>query len=76
MKLTQKQMAENQIRAERGRDALEANAAKTGSGQEFRLVDLLVDLMHCSHANDGPTFFEEQIATARRHFQAEIKGEF
>ena len=75
MKLTQKQLAENQSRAQRGRDALEVYAATGGNGQEFLMVDLLADLMHYSHDNDGITLFELYLATARKHFQAEIKGE-
>ena len=75
MTLTQDQKDENERRAQRGRNALDAYAVEVGSDPEFRLVDLLVDLMHCSDADDEKPFFEEELASALQHFEAELKGE-
>jgi len=72
-RLTKAQKAENNRRAQRARNTLDAYAVEVGV-DESNLTDLLADLMHRSHLDCEAADFEDGLRRARMHFDAEIEG--
>jgi len=72
-KLTKLQRKHNQERVNRVADIIEGYKSRvTGEDAATCLRDVLADLMHFARANR--INFEEELATARKHFHDETSG--
>lgn len=69
--MDKQQKLENEQRAQRARNALDAYAVEAGRGPE-NLCDLLTDLMHMTAIDCETRPFEDELDTARKHFAAEV----
>lgn len=75
MALSKAQKRENEQRAQRGRDALDAHMVSTGyKDRTAALRDLLADLMHTAYADCEVEPFDEALNAARVFFDDEITG--
>jgi len=72
-RLTKKQKVENEARAQRARNVMDAYGLEVGA-DESNLTDLLADLLHRSHLDCEAENFEDALRRARMHFQAESEG--
>jgi hypothetical protein len=70
-RLTKKQRVENEARAQRARNVVDAYALDMG---EFTLADLLADFMHRAQIDCEAENFEDALRRARMHFEAESEG--
>lgn len=64
--------SENEERAQRGRNAIDAYIVESGD-DESALTDLLADLMHRSAADCEAENFNDALRKARMHFDAETE---
>lgn len=71
-RLTKKQKAENEARADRAGRVLDIYAQRVGC-DESNLTDLLADLMHRAHLYQGDDF-TDHLRRATMHFEAERDG--
>jgi hypothetical protein len=72
-RLTKKQRVENEARAQRARNVMDAYGLEVGT-DESNLTDLLADLLHRSHLDCEAENFEDALHSAQRHFEAESEG--
>lgn len=71
-RLTKKQRAENEDRAQRARNILDAYTLEPGCMlDESNLCDLLADLMHRCVIDCEAGNFADELQRARMHFEAE-----
>lgn len=77
MKLTRKQVKENNRRAQRARNIMDAYCVETGAANkdDAPLCDLIADIMHMCAADCEVDEFDDALASARMHFNAECNGE-
>jgi len=71
-------LTNNQSRAQRGRDVLDAYiVANSGAGEDRNsvLADVLADLMHACDADCEKPVFNAELDMARQHFDAERRGD-
>lgn len=71
-RLTKKQRAENEARAERGQQVVEFYLTIVGTDPNAALVDMLADLQH--YADENAISFYQALSAATNHFEAEISG--
>jgi len=72
-RLTRKQQAMNEDRAQRARNVMDAYGLEVGE-DESNLTDLLADLMHRSAIDCEAENFEDALRRAYMHFHAEGEG--